>query len=86
MYNKMKRHGGEGLKGAPAQVRLSLCTPPSTSISSLLLLLLSRFGRIRLCVTPWTVTYQAPPSMGFSRQGCWSGVPLPSPKGSSSSP
>ena len=29
-------------------------------------------------VTPWTVAYQAPPSMGFSRQKYWSGVPLPS--------
>ena len=34
------------------------------------------------CLTlsdPWTVAYQAPPSMGFSRQEYWSGVPLPSP-------
>ena len=30
-------------------------------------------------VTPWTTAYQAPPSMGFSRQEYWSGVPLPSP-------
>jgi len=30
-------------------------------------------------VTPWTAAYQAPPSMGFSRQEYWSGVPLPSP-------
>ena len=30
-------------------------------------------------VTPWTAVYQAPPSMGFSRQKYWSGVPLPSP-------
>ena len=34
----------------------------------MLLLLLSRFSRVRLCVTPWTATYQASPSMGFSRQ------------------
>ena len=33
----------------------------------------------RLLATPWTGTYQAPPSMGFSRQEYWSGVPLPSP-------
>ena len=32
----------------------------------------------RLLVTPWTAAYQAPPSMGFSRQEYWSGVPLPS--------
>ena len=30
-------------------------------------------------MTPWTVAYQAPPSMGFSRQQCWSGLPFPSP-------
>ena len=35
--------------------------------------------RVRLLATPWTAAYQAPPSMGFSRQECWSGVPLPSP-------
>ena len=34
---------------------------------------------VRLFVTPWTVAYQAPPSMGFSRQEYWSGSPLPSP-------
>ena len=34
---------------------------------------------IRLFATPWTAAYQAPPSMGFSRQEYWSGVPLPSP-------
>ena len=36
-------------------------------------------SRVRLFVTPWTVAYQAPPSMGFSRQEYWSGVPFPSP-------
>ena len=36
-------------------------------------------SRVRLLVTPWTAAYQAPPSMGFSRQEYWSGVPLPSP-------
>ena len=30
--------------------------------------------------TPWTVAHQAPPSMGFSRQEYWSGLPLPSPR------
>ena len=34
---------------------------------------------VRLLVTPWTAAHQAPPSMGFSRQEDWSGVPLPSP-------
>ena len=36
-------------------------------------------SRIRLLATPWTAAYQAPPSMGFSRQEYWSGVPSPSP-------
>ena len=35
-------------------------------------------SRVQLFTTPWTVAYQAPPSMGFSRQEYWSGVPLPS--------
>ena len=38
-------------------------------------------SHIQLFMTPWTVAYQAPPSMGFSRQEYWSGVPLPSPGG-----
>ena len=37
-------------------------------------------NRVRLFATPWTGAYQAPPSMGFSRQEYWSGVPLPSPE------
>ena len=45
----------------------------------LLLLLLSRFSRVRLCVTPQTAAHQAPPSLGFSRQEHWSGLPFPSP-------
>ena len=36
-------------------------------------------NRVRLSGTPWTAAFQAPPSMGFSRQKYWSGVPLPSP-------
>ena len=36
-------------------------------------------SRVWLLATPWTVAYQAPPSMGFSRQECWSGLPVPSP-------
>ena len=37
-------------------------------------------SRVRLFMTPWTAAHQAPPSMGFSRQEYWSGVPLPSPE------
>ena len=42
-------------------------------------LLLSLFSRVRLCVTPQTAAHQAPPSLGFSRQEHWSGLPFPSP-------
>ena len=41
--------------------------------------MLSRFSRVRLLATPWTAAHQAPPSMGYSRQVYWNGVPLPSP-------
>jgi len=47
--------------------------------NQLLLLLLSRFSRVRLCATPWTAAHEAPPSLGFSRQEHWSGLPFPSP-------
>ena len=54
---------------------------PTNSFGSplLLLLLLSRFSRVRLCATPQTAVHQALPSLGFSRQEHWSGLPLPSP-------
>ena len=42
-------------------------------------LLLSRFSRVRLCATLETAAHQAPPSLGFSRQEHWSGLPFPSP-------
>ena len=45
--------------------------PPASEVKSL--------SRVRLFATPWTVAYQAPPSMGFSRQECWSGLPFLSP-------
>ena len=40
-------------------------------------------SRVRLFGTPWTVVCQAPPSMGFSRQEYWNGLPFPSSRGSS---
>ena len=43
------------------------------------MLLLSRFSRVRLCVTPETAAHQAPRSLGLSRQEHWSGLPFPSP-------
>ena len=48
-------------------------------LNNFMLLLLSRFSRVRLCVTPEMAAHQAPPSLGFSRQEHWSGLPFPSP-------
>ena len=44
-----------------------------------MLLLLSHFSHFQLCATPETAAHQAPPSLGFSRQEQWSGLPFPSP-------
>ena len=46
---------------------------------NLLLLLLSCFSRVWLCATPQMAAHQAPPSLGFSRQEHWSGLPFPFP-------
>ena len=52
-------------------------TTSSSEVSERLLLLLSCFSRVRLCATPQTAAHQAPPSLGFSRQEHWSGLPFP---------
>ena len=59
------------LQGIFPTQRLNLC---------LLLLLLSRFSHVQLCETPEMAAHQAPPSLGFSRQEHWSGLPFPSTK------
>ena len=51
----------------------------SYMLLGLLLLLLSRFSHVQLCATPEMAAHQAPPSLGFSRQEHWSGLPFPSP-------
>ena len=43
------------------------------------MLLLCCFSRVQLCATPQTAAHQTPPSLGFSRQEHWSGLPFPSP-------
>ena len=53
--------------------------PTSFQGSMLLVLLLSRLSCVRLCVTPEMASHQAPPSLGFSREEHWSGLPFPSP-------
>ena len=60
----------------PAQAK----EPSQVSFSwNVALLLLSHFSRVWLCATPQTAAHEAPPSLGFSRQEHWSGLPFPSP-------
>ena len=61
------------------ELEVSAREPCSMFIILLLLLLLSRFSRVRLCATPQMVAHQALLSLGFSRQEHWSGLPFPSP-------
>ena len=51
-----------------------------TLLRQLLKVKVKSLSRVQLFVTPWTVAHQAPPSMGFSRQEYWSGLPFPSPE------
>ena len=70
-----------GIKPAsPASPALQVDSlPPSHLLLLLLLLPLSHFSHVRPCATPETAAHQAPPSLGFSRQEHWSGLPFPSP-------
>ena len=84
------------LLGHFSRVRVTLCdpidgSPPGSSVPGILQartlewVAISFFNawkwsRVWLFVTPWTAAFQAPPSMGCSRQEYWSGLPLPSPK------
>ena len=59
---------------------LNSCSPKVLSKSkNIVCCLLSCFNHAWLFVTPWTIAYQAPLSMGFSRQEYWSGLPCPPP-------
>ena len=61
----------------PFKNRISIYLDGATQTLIPLLLLLSYFGRVRLCVTPETAAHQAPLSLGFSRQEHWSGLSSP---------
>ena len=50
-----------------------------TKFRKAIFLLLRHFSSVRPCATPETAAHQAPPSLGFSRQEHWSGLPFPSP-------
>ena len=54
-------------------------TPKKDVLFIMLLLLLCCFSRVQLCATPETAAHQAPPSLGFSKQEHWSGLPFSSP-------
>ena len=61
-------------------VRRAGCRVKDQCLMNMILKLLLRcFSCVRLCVTPQTAAHQAPPSLGFSRQEHWSGLPFPSP-------
>ena len=68
---------GSPVPGIP-QARTLEWVPISFSNAGKWKVKVKSLSRVRLLGTPWTAAYQAPPSMGFSRQECWSGVPLPS--------
>ena len=65
---------------SPQQYHVS-SLPSPTSNTVFTLEKVKSLSHVRLFVTPWTVACQGPPSMGFSRQECWSGLPFPSPGG-----
>ena len=67
------------LKEMPLNLTLSQLQICTNTHSFVCMLLLSRFSRVQLCATPETAAHQAPPSLGFSRQEHWSGLPFPSP-------
>ena len=73
-YDLSKRKQEAKHENCPVQLSLKMLVS-----HLMLLLLLSHFSCVRLCVTPETAAHQAPPSLGFSRQEHWSGLPFPSP-------
>ena len=85
-------YAAKSLQSCPTQCDPIDCSPTGSSVPGFLqartrvgchfllqYVKVKSLSRVRLFETPWTVSYQAPPSMGFSRQQYWSGVPLPSP-------
>ena len=75
----MPTHTGEGRPSLFNLLAQMLISPVNTLIDMLCYAMLSHFSRVRLCVTPYKAAHQASPSLGFSRQEHWSGLPFPSP-------
>ena len=77
-----QRPPGAG-KGGRSRMRCKsvkyICVHEWISFPVISVCVLSRFSCVQLFAIPWTVAHQAPPSMGFSRQEYWNGLPFPSP-------
>ena len=65
--------------GRPPALSLVPSPSPASSGGKKVKVKVKSLSRVQLFATPWTVAYQASPSMGFSRQEYWSGLPFPSP-------
>ena len=78
---KFERHGQNKTLQRKKEIIFITCLLCDTILLVLTraLLLLSHFRPVRLSATPQTAAHQAPPSLGFSRQEHWSGLPFPSP-------
>ena len=80
-FSPQNCYSSPGSKGPPSQLTTNrnIIIWVDWFILLFSLLLLSRFSRVRLCATPETAAHQAPPSLRFSTQEHWSGLPFPSP-------
>ena len=84
-YSSFKVKVGEVAQSCPTLCDPMDCSQPGSSVHGIFQTrvlewgAIKLFSRVQLLATPWTVANQAPPSMRFSRQEYWSGVPLPSP-------
>ena len=76
LYKKKKKILRQYEKSSEDNISKDLSTDTLTLLLLLLLLLLSHFSCVWLGVTPQTAAHQAPPSLGFSKQEHWSGLPL----------
>ena len=77
----VKKEAGGLILGMHEDLTGRLMQDPEKSLGSHLCkrVKVKSLSRVRLFAAPWTVAYQVPPSMGFSRQEYWSGLPFPSP-------
>ena len=87
------RHAAKSFQSCPTLCNPTDSSPSGSSVPGILqarilewvaisffnACMLSHFSRVRLCATQETAAHQTPPSLGFSRQEHWSGLPFPSP-------